>query len=206
MNSPFEIHVHADVSLRQGVTLDQVQDALRPLWQYAGARSLADGCVSSYPEEPGIRYEQREHLLQMCWTVSGDMDIRPALDEVCMALNDLAERAAAIEVSFYDAEYDEESEDEGSAEEARDDFLMLFVGPDPQAIMGLQRDMLINDVVQVMERHFEASELEPVVKAIDGLFEQRYNAMLSSLDMQRILRGSGGYGGHGGGRKPRHLH
>lgn len=209
MNQPFEIHVHAEVPLRAGVAIDQIQDALRPLWLYAGARSLAEASHSSYPEEPGIRFDAHDHLLQMCWTISGDLDIKHALEDMCMALNDMAERAAPIEVSFYDAEYDEQEEEgEAPQQDARDDFLMLFVGPDPQSIMQLQRDMLVNDVVNLMERHFEAAELEPVVKAIDGLFEQRYNAMLSSLDIGRILRGpgSGGHGGHGGGRKPRHLH
>jgi hypothetical protein len=208
MNSPFEIHVHAEVPLRSDVTYDQVQDALRPLWLYAGATSLAAASSSSYPEEPGIRLDAHNNLLQICWTLSGDLDIRHALDDLCMALNDLVERAAPIEVSFYDTEYDEREEDEEPDQDARDDFVMLFVGPDPQSIMQLQRDMLINDVVGIMERHFEASELEPVVKAIDGLFEQRYNAMLSSLDISRILKGpgNGGFGGHGGGRKPRHLH
>ena len=107
-NAPFEIHVHGDVPLRADVTYEQLQDALKPLWKYAGARSLADGAESSYEEEPGIKFDAPEHMLTMCWTVPGDEDFRQSLDEMCMSLNELAEQGAAIEVTFYDAEFDEE--------------------------------------------------------------------------------------------------
>ena len=45
-NAPFEIHVHGDVPLRADVTYAQLQEALRPLWKYAGAKSLADGATA----------------------------------------------------------------------------------------------------------------------------------------------------------------
>ena len=160
-NAPFEIHVHGDVPLRSDVTFDQIQEALKPLWAYSGAKSLADGATSTYEEEPGIRFEQKDHMLQMCWTVPGDEDFRQALDEMCMALNELSERGAAIEVTFYDTDFDEEEGDPD--EESRDDFLMLFVGPNPAAIMQVQRDLLVEDVVNLMERHFDGAELGGVV-------------------------------------------
>lgn len=204
--APFEIHVHGDVPLRQDVRFEQIQDALRPLWKYAGARSLADGANSTYEDEPGIRYDAPQHLLQICWTVDGDEDFRQVIDEMCMNLNELAETGAAIEVSFYDTEYDEEEADDGY-DESRDDFVMVFVGPNPAAIMQVQRDLLVEDVVGTMERHFDASELSGVVAEIDKLFKQRFEALSSSLEIGRRPRGSGGgHGGHGGGRKPRHLH
>jgi hypothetical protein len=205
-NAPFEIHVHGEVPLRADVTYAQIQDALKPLWKYAGAKSLADGAGSSYEEEPGIEFEPKEHILSMCWTVPGDEDFRQALDEMCMSLNELAEQGAALEVTFYDADFDEE---EGEPdEEARDDFLMLFVGPTPAAIMQVQRDLLVEDVVHLMERHFDGAELGGVVGEIDKLFSQRYDALTHSLELGKPPRGSGGQGGagHGGGRRPRHLH
>jgi hypothetical protein len=207
-NAPFEIHVHGQVPLRADVTFEQLQDALKPLWKYAGARSLADGATSAYEEEPGIKFDPHEHQLQMCWTVRGDDDFRQALDEMCMSLNELSEQGAAIEVTFYDTDFDEE--DEESEEESRDDFLMLFVGPNPAAIMQVQRDLLVQDVVNMMERHFDGAELSGVVAEIDKLFSQRFDALVSSLEIGKPPRGSGGGGhggsGHGGGRKPRHLH
>lgn len=209
-NAPLEIHVHGQVPLRDEVTFAQLQDALKPIWKYAGARSFADASGSFYEDEPGIQFEANDHLLQMCWTVEGDDDFRQALDEMCMNLNELAKTGAAIEITFYDAEFDEEegeSEAE-SDEESRDDFVILFVGPDPGSIMQVQRDLLVQDVINLMERHFDGAELGGVVAAIDGLFSQRFDELVSSLQLGRPPRGTGGSGGvgHGGGRKPRHLH
>lgn len=200
-NAPFEIHVHGQLALRADVVFEQLQEALKPLWKYAGARSLTDAASSSYEDEPGIKFDAQEHLLQICWTVSGDDDFRQVLDEICMNLNELTQTGAAIEVTFYDAEFDE---DEETDSESRDDFVMLFVGPDPAAIMQLQRDLLVQDVINMMERHFDASELGGVVAEIDKLFGQRFDDLVSSLQLGKPPRGSGG--GHGGGRKPRHLH
>ena len=206
-NAPFEIHVHGEVSLRPDVGYDQLQEALKPLWTYAGARSLADAAASSYEEEPGIRFDAHEHLLQLCWTLPGDEDFRQALDEMCMSLNELSANGAALEVTFYDVEFDED-DPEAEDEDSRDDFVMLFVGPTPAAIMQVQRDLLVQDVVNLMERHFDGAELGGVVEEIDKLFNQRFDALVNSLELGKPPRGlgGGGSGGHGGGRRPRHLH
>lgn len=203
-NAAFEIHVHGEVPLRPDVSFEQIQDALKPIWTYAGARSLADAATSTYEEEPGLRFDAKEHVLQMCWTVPGEDDFRQSLDDMCMNLNELAQRGAAIEVTFYDVEFDEEEDGDN---ESRDDFVMLFVGPNPAAIMQVQRDLLVQDVVNMMERHFDGAELGGVVAEIDKLFGQRFDALVNSLDVGRAPRGTGGASGSGhGGRRPRHLH
>ena len=213
-NAPFEIHVHGQVPLRADVSFEQVQDALKPLWKYAGARSLADGATSAYEDEPGIKFDAPEHVLQLCWTVAGDEDFRQSLDEMCMSLNELSETGATIEITFYDTDFDEDDEDDDEAE-SRDDFMMLFVGPNPAAIMQVQRDLLVQDMIGLLERHFDGAELGGVVAEVDKLFAQRFDALVNSLEIGRPPRGSGGSGGpgnghggqgHGGGRKPRHLH
>jgi hypothetical protein len=206
-NTPFEIHVHGQLALRSDVGFDAIQEALKPLWKYAGARNLADAAASAYEDEPGITFETDEHLLQMCWTVAGDDDFRQVLDEVCMNLNEVAALGAAIEVTFYDTDFDDEDE-QAPEGESRDDFVMLFVGPNPAAIMQVQRDLLVQDVVSMMERHFDGAELGGVVAEVDKLFAQRFDALVSSLEIGKPPRGpGGGFGsGHGGGRKPRHLH
>ena len=203
-DTPLDIHVHGDIPLRADVTYAQVEEALRPLWTYAGESSLASGAASAYEEEPGIRWDAPAQRLQVCWTVSGDEDFRQSMEETCMSLNELAVQGAALEVTFYDTEVDEEGASEGR--DARDDFLMCFVGPSPAAILQVQRDMLINDVVNMMERHFDGSELGGVVAAVDQLFEQRYKALIDATQWGGPSRGFGGGGGHGSGRKPRHLH
>ena len=206
--APFEIHVHGDVWLRPDAPVQQVHEALAPLWKYSGAEAFAQGCASSYEEEPGLVYDSGLQKLQICWTVSGDDDFRQAIEDTCMGLNDVALKGAAIEVSFYDTEFDDDEDGaRGPDGASRDDFLMCFVGPTPQAIMEVQRDMLVQDVVHIMERHFDASELGTVVSAVDALFQQRYSALETSMQMGRPPRGTGGGSGHGtGGRKPRHLH
>ncbi|MEO6320786.1 MAG: DUF6806 family protein [Polaromonas sp.] len=207
-NTPFEIHVHGEVPLRADVSFEQLQEALKPLWKYAGSKSLAAGAASVYEEEPGIRFDVPKHLLQMCWTVPGGDDFRQALDEMCMGLNDLAEVGAPIEVTFYDADFDDE-EGGNEDDEARDDFVIYFVGPTPAAIMQVQRDLLVQDMIGLMERHFDGSELGEVVEAVDKLFERRFDALVNSMQLGRPPRGPGGSQGgtgHGGGRKPRHLH
>ena len=206
-NAPFEIHVHGDVPLRDDVVFAQIQDALKPLWQYAGARSLAAAAESAYEDEPGIRFDAEGHVLNICWTVPGDDDFRQVMEETCMGLNDIATAGAPLEVSFYDTEFDEEEAPESEEDaEARDDFMMCFVGPTPAAILQVQRDLLVQDVVHIMERHFDASELSGVVGAIDQLFTERFDALVSSMHLGKPPRGHGGSSGHGGGRKPRHLH
>ncbi|MDR0478905.1 MAG: hypothetical protein LBH31_03670 [Burkholderiaceae bacterium] len=201
----FEIHVHGDVKLRAQAGHNALEEALRPLWKYAGAKSLADGAESLYEDEPGIRFDPEESMLHMCWTVEGNEDFRQRLDDLCMNLNDLSEEGAPIEVTFYDADYDEEDEEAGR--ESRDDFVLLFVGPTPAAIMQAQRNLLVDDVVSLMERHFDGAELAGVVEAIDQLFAQRFERLTTSLDLSRPLHGPGNPGGsHGGNRRPRHLH
>ena len=209
--------MHGQVPLRADVSFEQIQDALKPLWKYAGARSLADGATSAYEDEPGIKFDAEEHVLQLCWTVAGDEDFRQSLDEMCMSLNELSETGATIEVTFYDTDFDEDDEDDDEAE-SRDDFMMLFVGPNPAAIMQVQRDLLVQDMIGLLERHFDGAELAGVVAEVDKLFAQRFDALVNSLEIGRPPRGSGGSGGsggpgnghggpgHGGGRKPRHLH
>lgn len=205
---PYEIHVHGDVPLRDDVTFAQLEEALKPLWSYGGAKSLTRGAVSSYEEEPGLRFDAKEHILHMCWTVTAGEDIRQALEEMCMGLNEIASAGAAIEVSIYDAEFDDEDEDADDEAESRDDFLMLFVGPTPGDIMQVQRDMLVEDVMAVVERHFDRAEMQGIVTEVDKLFTQRFDALVNSLQVGRPPRGAGGSGGPGGhgGRKPRHLH
>ena len=204
-NAPFEIHVHGDVPIKPGTDIKAIQEALKPLWHYAGARTLQEGAVSLYEEEPGIRFDATTQRLNLCWTVRGDEDFRMVMDDLCMNLNELSAAGTQIEVTFYDTEFDDEDEARGG--ESRDDFVMLFVGPDPGAIMQAQRDLLVHDVVNMMERHFDGAELSGVVTEIDKLFSQRFDSLVSSLDIGKPPRGPGGGNGHGGGgRRPRHLH
>lgn len=205
----FDIHIHGEVPLREDVSFAQVEEALKPVWRYAGAKNLAKGAISAFEEEPGISIDKETHVLGFCWTVAGNEDFKQALDEACMALCDLSRDGAALEISFYDTDFDEDEAD--PEEESNDDFYVAFVGPTPQAILEVQRDLMVNDVGTIMSRHFDQSEMDPVIKAIDEMFEARLTAMTGALDVKKMLRGPTSMnpqvpGQHGGGRKPRHLH
>jgi len=203
-NAPFEIHVHGQAALRVDVKLADVEEALKPLWRYAGARSLAEGAKSSFDDEPGIQFLHQEHLLQICWTVNGDDDFRQILDEVCMSLNELSSAGSTLEISFNDLNFDPEDED--PEQDPRDDFFVLFIGPNPSAIMQAERDLLIQDVTLMMERHFNANELSGVVSEIDKLYKKRFNALVHSLDIGKPPRGANSGSSRSTGRKPRRLH
>jgi hypothetical protein len=61
----------------------------------------------------------------------------------------------------------------------------------------------------MMERHFDGAELSGVVSEIDKLFSQRFDNLVSSLELGKPPKGAGGNGNGshgGGGRRPRHLH
>ncbi len=204
-DAPFEIHLHGEVPVREEVTAAELEEALRALWQYVGAKTMREGSPSFHQEEPGILFDAQRRVLQMCWTIQGDDDFRQTLDEVCMGLNEVASQGAALEVTFYDVDFEQDEEDDDEVE-SRDDFMVVFIGPTPAAIMQVQRDMLVHDVMHLMERHFEPTELGGVVEAIDQLFEERFDALVNSLELGKPPKGSGGGPGHGGGRRPRHLH
>lgn len=208
-NAPYEIHVHGDVALRPEVVFSQVQEALKPLWQYAGARSLSGAAKGVYEDEPGISVDCTAHTLQICWTTHGDENFRHVMQEACMSLNEIAAAGAHLEVSFYDTEYEDDedgSEQDDDQSQARDDFMVCFVGPTPEAIMQVQRNLLVQDVLHIMERHFDASELSPVVESIDKLFAERLQSLASSMQLGYPPRGYGGTASQGGSCKPRHLH
>lgn len=209
-DTPFEIHVHGEISLHPEVKFADVQSALKPLWQYAGARSLTDGAGSAYEDEPGIQFDSKQNLLRICWTVRGNEDFRQNIDEMCMNLNELASTGAPIEITFYDAEYAEDEDTPGDEDDSRDDFMVVFVGPTPAAIMQVQRDLLVHDVTGMMERHFDASELGNVVHEIDRLFAKRFDALVESLELGKPPKGlpetKSIHRSNGHNNKPRHLH
>ncbi len=228
-HQPLEMHIHGDVPIRQGVKPRDIEVALAPLIAYTKRHYAAQGGASLYDEEPGIQFTEPDHVLHFCWSVAGDLDFRETLDELVMGLNDIAREGAALEVSFYDLEFDDEDWDESSdatdgsddeEDDSRDDFFVLFVGPTPAAIMQVQRDLLVRDVTMLMERHFEKEEMTPVIEAMDKMWEGRFKALVSSLKFPSYakgnannLGGNGGNGSHGfgahsgsGGRKSRHSH
>lgn len=201
-----EIHIHGDVPIQRKVKRAALEAALAPLWAHTEASAFDEACTSLYDNEPGIQFDRDQHVLHLCWTVRGSEDFRQQLDEACMALNELCGAGAALEVTFFDPDFD--PDEMGGDRGSRDDMLLLFVGPTPQAIMQVQRDLLVQDVVSVMERHFDAAELSGVVAEVDRLFADRLSDLINSLKIGRPPRrpAPDGHFHEDGPGRPRYLH
>lgn len=153
-----EVHVHGNIPLRAGVTQAQVEAALKPWLEYIDEDSLADA-RSVHEDEPGIAFDSRERLLELCWTGDVGRAFREAIESALQSLNPYTERAAEIEVTYY--------HDDG-----QDEFGIVFVGPTPEAIHEAQRQAMIEDVSATLGRQFGESEIGEVVALLNQLFSR----------------------------------
>ena len=137
-STPFEIHVHGEVALRDDVDFKALQEATKPLWKYAGAKSLTEGAQSLYEEEPGIRFEAADHKLQLCWTVRGNEDFRQVLDDLCMNINEVSAAGAQLEITFYDTEFEDDEDNHDYNEERFNRANIEIEGYDGKTIQVIQ--------------------------------------------------------------------
>lgn len=151
-----EVHLHGSVPLRPGVTLAQVEAALRALLEYIDEDNLADA-RSVYEDEPGIVFDPKEKLLDICWSGDVGRNFKEHVSGALGALNSFAERASEIEVTYY--------HDDGT-----DEYQLIFVGPTPESIHEAQRQAMIDDVSAVLARQFGDTEIGEVVALINQLF------------------------------------
>lgn len=151
-----EVHVHGNIPMRAGVTLAQIETALRPFLEYIDETSL-ESVKSVYEDEPGITFETKRRLLEFCWTGDVGRNFSEHVEEALRALCPYTERAAEIEVTYYN--------DDGT-----DEFGLVFVGPTPEAIHEAQRQAMVDDVSGVLARQFGETEIGEVVALINQLF------------------------------------
>lgn len=155
-----EVHVHGSIPLRPGVTLAQIEVALRPWLAYIDEDSLADA-HSAYEDEPGVAYDARRRLLEICWTGDVGRNFREIVEEALQGLNPYTERAAEVEVTYY--------HDDGT-----DEYGVVFVGPTSEAIREAQRQRMVDDVAHLLSRHFGDSEIGEVVALVNQLFQRTW--------------------------------
>src|SRR5438874_11513167 len=74
-----EVHVHADIPVLEGVSRRQIEQAFAPLLEYLDADGLGD-VKSLEPDEPGIKFDEKELILTVCWTGEIGRSFHPALD------------------------------------------------------------------------------------------------------------------------------
>ena len=155
-----EAHVHGTIHLRPDTSLSQIETALRPWLRYIDEETLADA-RSVYEDEPGMNFDAKEKVLDICWTGDVGRGFRESIEEALQALCPYTEAAAEIELSYY--------HDDG-----QDEFGMVFVGPTPESIHERQKTRMIEDVSNMLARHFTESEIGEVAALVNQLFERNW--------------------------------
>jgi hypothetical protein len=152
-----EVHVHGSIFLCKGVRPSQVDQALRPWLEYLDVDTYADA-HSLEREEPGISFDAKERVVNICWTGEVGRSFQSRLTETFHNLGPLAEYASEVEVTYY-------------PEGGEDEFYQMFVGPSPQAIHDFRRQCVVEDVSSLLARHIGKPEVEQVAALIHQLFD-----------------------------------
>lgn len=175
-----EVHVHGTVVVKSGVTQAEVEQALSAWLDYVDIEGLAEA-KSAREDEPGVVFDRRRRMLEICWTGWVGRNFQKALAAAFDALGSLSEEAAGVEITYYH-------------EDGRDERGMVFVGPSSEAIEAAQRGFMIEDLQALLSRHFGDAEISEVTSMVNQLFERRWaerGATPETTTAERPLRGSG---------------
>ncbi len=153
-----EVHVHADIPVLEGVSKKQLERALVPFLEYLDAEGMAE-VKSLEPDEPGIKFDEKDLILFLCWTGEIGRSFHAAFDQALENLGPLCYEAVEVELTLYHPNGEQEQR-------------LLFVGPTPQAIHEAQRRCMIEDVAVLLERQFDKSKVAGVLKLVDELFDE----------------------------------
>lgn len=152
-----EVHVHGSIFLCKGVRLSQVDQALRPWLEYLDVDTIADA-HSLERDEPGITFDPKERVVNICWTGEVGRSFQGRLTEAFHHLGPLSEYASEVEVTYY-------------PEDGADEFYQMFVGPTPESIHEFRRQCVVEDVSNLLSRHLGKGEVEQVGALINQLFD-----------------------------------
>lgn len=156
-----EVHVHGTVQLRPGVSLSQLEAALQPWLDYLDVENL-DEAKSVQRDEPGIVFDNRRRLLEICWTGDVGRNFRKVIEDSMQSLHRYCEHAAEIQLSYYH-------------EDGRDEIGIVFVGPTPESIHEAQRRRMEEDIANLLSRHFGQQEVSEVVTLVNDLFGRSWS-------------------------------
>ncbi len=160
-----EVHIHADIPLLEGVSKKQIELALSPWLEYLDADGIAD-VKSIEPDEPGLKFDEKELLLFVCWTGEIGRSFHAALDQALENLGPLCYEAVEIELTLYHSNGEQEQR-------------LLFVGPTQQAIHEAQRRCMMEDVGALLERQFDKSKTAEVMALVNDLFDRDWKEKAS---------------------------
>lgn len=153
-----EVHVHADIPILEGVSRKQIEQALAPWLEYLDADALAD-VKSLEAEEPGVRYDEKDLMLLLCWTGEIGRSFHGALEAALEKLGPYCYEAVEVDVTLYHDNGEQESR-------------LLFVGPTPQAIHEAQRRCMVEDVTAMLARQFDKDRVAEVLAVVNDLFDR----------------------------------
>jgi len=153
-----EVHVHADIPILEGVSRKQLEQALAPWLEYLDAEGFAD-VKSLEQDEPGVKFDEKDLLLFICWTGEIGRSFHAALDQALENLGPLCYEAVEIELSLYHPNGEQEQK-------------LLFVGPTAQAIHEAQRRCMLEDVGALLERQFDKARTGEVLALVNELFDR----------------------------------
>ena len=172
-----EVHVHGTVLLKSGASQTDVEQALRPWFDYVDVDGLADA-RSAHQDEPGIVFDRRRRALDICWTGYVGRNFKNSIENAFESLSPYSEEAAAVEVSYYH-------------EDGQDEHGWVFVGPTPESIRDMQRRRMVDDITALLSRHFGDAEIGEAVALVNQMFAR--HATESPQDrMQARSAGSAG--------------
>jgi phenylpyruvate tautomerase PptA (4-oxalocrotonate tautomerase family) len=153
-----EVHLHADIPILEGVSRRQLEQALAPLLEYLDADGLAD-VKSLEPDEPGLKYDEKELLLTVCWTGEIGRSFHPALEAALENVGPFCYEAVEVDLTLYHDNGEQESK-------------LLFVGPTARAIHEAQRRCMVEDVAAVLGRQFGKDEVTQVTTLVNEMFDR----------------------------------
>ena len=160
-----EVHLHADIPILEGVSRRQLEQAFAPLLEYLDADGFAD-LKSLEPDEPGIKYDEKELLLTVCWTGEIGRSFHGALEAALDALGPFCYEAVEVDLTLYHENGEQESK-------------LLFVGPTAHAIHEAQRRCMLEDVTAILARQFAKEELAQVTVLVNELFDRDWKEKAS---------------------------
>jgi hypothetical protein len=160
-----EVHLHADIPILEGVSRRQLEQALAPLLEYLDAEGLAD-VKSLEPDEPGMKYDDKELLLTVCWTGEIGRSFHGALDAALEGIGPFCYEAVEVDLTLYHENGEQESK-------------LLFVGPTAHAIHAAQRRCMVEDVAAVLGRQFAKEEVAQVTALVNELFDRDWKEKAS---------------------------
>jgi hypothetical protein len=160
-----EVHVHADIPILEGVSKRQLEQAFAPLLEYLDADGLSD-VKSLEPDEPGIKYDDKDLILYLCWTGEIGRSFHGALEATLDNLGPYCYEAVEVDVTVYLENGEQESK-------------LLFVGPTVQAIHEAQRRCMIEDVAAILGRQFEKAEVAQVTAMVNEMFDRDWKEKAS---------------------------